>query len=148
MATHHGGLGQPLDRVTDMTREEQLVVDTSIEVLQDFHPEDTNHFEDVEHDNPTQLTAVTRELDHLHKRIQAEEGKLTESLLCIEQKLQQLSISLNLPTNTEPLEEVLKLYMNTLCSTQKQIKFTNSLLQDISIFTRHDTTLHRHRNCS
>ena len=30
MATHHGGLGQPLDRVTNMTREEQLVADTNI----------------------------------------------------------------------------------------------------------------------
>ena len=44
MATHHGGLGQPLDRVTNMTREDQP--DTNIEVLQDFHPDDTDHFED------------------------------------------------------------------------------------------------------
>ena len=30
MATHHGGSGQPLDRVTNMTREEQPVVDTNL----------------------------------------------------------------------------------------------------------------------
>ena len=29
----------------------------------------------------------------------------------------------------------------TLCSVQKQTNFTNSLLQDISIFMGHDTTL-------
>ena len=62
MATHHGGLGQPLDRVTNMTREEQPVVDTNIEVPQNFHPEDTDHFEDLEHNDPTRLTAITKEL--------------------------------------------------------------------------------------
>ena len=31
--------------------------------------------------------------------------------------------------------------MNTLCLVQKHTNFTNSLLQDISIFTGHDTTL-------
>ena len=52
-----------------------------------------------------------------------------------------MSISLNPPTHTEPLGEVLKHYTNTLCSVQKQKNFTNSLLQDISIFMGHDTTL-------
>ena len=46
MATHHGGSGQPLDRVTNMTREEQPIEDTDVEVQQDFHPENTNHFEE------------------------------------------------------------------------------------------------------
>ena len=73
--------------------------------------------------------------------MQAEERQPLESLHCIEQELQRLSISLNLPTHTEPLGEVLKCYMNTLCSAQKQTNFTNSLLQDISIFTGYDTTL-------
>ena len=56
------------------TREEQPVEDTNVEVQQDFHPEDTNHFEDLEHNNPTRLHFITRELDDLHQRIQAEEG--------------------------------------------------------------------------
>ena len=112
-----------------------------LKVQQDFHPEDTAPFEDVEHTNPTRLTVITRELDDLHQRIQAEEGQPTESLHHIEQELQQLSISLNLPTHTEPLEEVLKHYTNTLCLAQKKTSFTNSLLQNISMFTGHDTTL-------
>ena len=74
MATHHGGSGQPLDRDTDMTRGEQPIVDTNVEVQQDFHPEDTAPFEDVEHTNPARLPVITRELDDLHQRIQAEEG--------------------------------------------------------------------------
>ena len=88
MATHHGGLGQPLDRDSNVTREKQTVVVTNVEVMQDFHPEDTDHFEDLEHNNLTRLTSITRELDDLHQRIQAEEGQPTEALNCIEQELQ------------------------------------------------------------
>ena len=51
-----------------------------------------------------------------------------------------LSISLNPPAPTEPLGEVIRHYMNTLCSTQKQTNLTNSLLQDIYVFNGHDTT--------
>ena len=45
VATHQGGSGQPLDRDTNMNREKQPVVDTDVEVQQDFHPEDTAQFE-------------------------------------------------------------------------------------------------------
>ena len=127
MDTHHGGSGQPLDRDT--------------ELQQDFHLEDTEQFENLEHNNPDRLHVITRELDDLHQRIQAEEGQPTEPLHHTEQELQWLSISLNLPTHTEPLGEVLKHYKNTLCLVQKQTNFTNSLLQDISIFMGHDMTL-------
>ena len=50
-------------------------------------------------------------------------------------------MSFSPPTHIEPLREVLKHYTNTLCLVQKQTNFTNSLLQDISIFTEHDITL-------
>ena len=73
MSTHHGGSGQPLDTDTSMTREEQPDVDANVEVQQDFHPKDTAQFEVLEHNNPTRLTAITRELDELYQRIQAEE---------------------------------------------------------------------------
>ena len=58
----------------------------------------------------------------------------------IEQELQRLSISLNPPAPTEPLGEVIRHYINTLCSAQKQTNLTNSLLQDISVFNGYDTT--------
>ena len=74
MVTCHGGSGQSLDRDTNMTREEQPFVDRDVEVQQDFHPEDTAQFEVLEHNNPTRLTAITRQLYDLHQRIQAEEG--------------------------------------------------------------------------
>ena len=89
-----------------MPREEQPVADTDVEVQQDFHPEDTDQFEDLEHNSPNRLHVITREFDDLCWRFQAE-VKPTEFLHCTEQELQQLSISLNLPTQTEPLEKVL-----------------------------------------
>ena len=65
MATHHGGLGQPLDRDINVTREADEATDTGIEDTQDFHPVETDHFEDLEYTNPARLTAITRELDDL-----------------------------------------------------------------------------------
>ena len=67
MATHHGGSGNPLDRDIDMTRGNQTIVDTDVEVMQDFHPVETDYFEDLELNNPTKLTAITRELDDKHQ---------------------------------------------------------------------------------
>ena len=131
----------PLDRVTNTPRDEQPDVDTDVELQQDFQPEDTDQFENLEHNNPNRLHVITREFDDLCQRIQTEEGWPTESLHHIEQELQLLSISLNLPTHTELLGEVLKHYTNTLCLVQKQTNFTNSFLQDISIFMGYDTTL-------
>ena len=60
MATHHGGLGNTLDRDIDMTRHNHIVIDTDVEITQNFHPVETDHFEDLEHNNPTKLTAITR----------------------------------------------------------------------------------------
>ena len=39
--------------------------DIDVDILQDFHDEDTDNFENVEHENPTSLAAITRELDDL-----------------------------------------------------------------------------------
>ena len=140
MATHHGGSGQPLDRDIDVTREVHAATDTGIENTQDFHSLDTDHYEDLQHNNPVKLTALTSEVDDLCQWVQAGEGQPTENLNYIEHELQRLSISLNPPPTTEPLEEVNGHYTDTLCSVQKQTNLTNSLLQDISVFNGHDTT--------
>ena len=67
MVTHYEGSGNPLDRDIDVTREKQTTVDTDVEDTQDFHPVETDHFEDPEYNNPAKLTALTRELDDLHQ---------------------------------------------------------------------------------
>ena len=57
MATHHGGLRQPLDRDINVTRGAQESTDTDIEDTQDFHPVEMDHFGDLEHNNPARLTS-------------------------------------------------------------------------------------------
>ena len=135
MDTHHGGSRQPLDSDATTTKNA-----TDVEAPQDFHHEDTDAFADVEHENPISLSAITREMDDLCQRIQAEEGQLTDSLHCIEWELQQLSISLYASAPPEPLEEVLKHCTDTLYSAQNQTHFTNTILQGITIFSGNDVT--------
>ena len=71
--------------------------------------------------------------------MEAREGQPAEGLDYIEQKLQNLSLILRVqltstPAPTEPLREVICQYTDTLCTTQKQINLTNSLLQAIAVF--------------
>ena len=44
------------------------------------------------------------------------------------------------PTPTEPFWEVVCQYMYKLCTALKQTNLTNSLLQDVSVFNKHDST--------
>ena len=127
MATHHGCPGNPLDRDTEATRETHETADTDTENTQDFHPVETDHCEDLQHTNPTKLTALAREVDDLCQQVQAGEGQPRETLNHTEHESQRLSISLNPPASTEPLGEVIQHYTNTLCSAQKQINLTTLL---------------------
>ena len=67
-------------------------------------------------------------------------GGCPESLHHIEWELQQLSISLHASAPPESLEEVLKHYMDIICSAQKQTNFTNTLMQDITICNGNNAT--------
>ena len=61
MATCHGGSGQHPDRDVNAHK----TIDAAIEHAQEFHHINTNDFENSEINNPTRLTAITRELDGL-----------------------------------------------------------------------------------
>ena len=50
----------PLDRDVNMTRK-----DIDVDIPQDVHYEDTEDFENIEHENPTSLAAITRKLDNV-----------------------------------------------------------------------------------
>ena len=60
MATCHGGSEQPLDRHIDVAGKAHETTDTDIENTQDLHPVDTDHFGDLQHNNPMKLTTLTR----------------------------------------------------------------------------------------
>ena len=108
--------------------------DTDVNILHNYHHEDTDDFENIEQENHTNLASLTRELDDLCHRVQVGEGQPAEALHHIECKLQRLSIALCPSPPLEPLDNVLKQYMDTLCSSQKQTNFVNTLIQDIPIF--------------
>ena len=72
----------PAEFHIDVIREAYEAADT--EDMQGFHPVETDHYEDLEHNNPARLTAITRELDDLCQQVQAEEGQPPEAFNCIE----------------------------------------------------------------
>ena len=135
MATHHGGSGQPLDRDATITEK-----DTDVDILHNFHHEDTDDFENIEHENHTRLAAITRKLDDLSHRVHIGEGQPMKAQHHIECQLQRLSIALCPSAPLESLDDILKQHMDTLCSAQKQTNFTNTLIHDISIFNGNDST--------
>ena len=56
----------------------------------------------------------------------------------MEQKLNQLTLTLQPPS--EPIEEVLDKYTDTLCNTQKKTSLESSLLQDIPTLNGQDSS--------
>ena len=131
MATHHGGLGQPLGRDDTLHGK-----DTEVNNPHNYHHEDTGDFESVEQENHTNLATLTRELDNLCHGVQAEEGQPMEAIEC---KLQRQSLALYPLTPPESLNDVLKQYTDTLCSAPKQTNFSITLYKDIPIFNGHDS---------
>ena len=139
--THYGYPPWRLRTTLDRDINDHKITDTEVEHAQEFHHVNTNDFNESELNNPARLTTITRELDDLCQQVQAGEGQPSEALNHIEHKLQKLSISLHLSAPLEPLENMLKHYTDALCSAQKQTNFATSMLQDIPIFSGHDTTL-------
>ena len=127
MATHQGGTGQPLDR--DPTPHEQ-----GTDILSNFHHEDMDNFENVERENHTTLKGLIRDLDDLQHRVETAEGQPMEAIYCLEYWLHRLSLVFHSSAPPEPLDNVLQQYMETLCSTQKQTTYANTLVQDIPTF--------------
>ena len=144
MATHHRHAGCPLNRgleiLTDDTEHVNIDNDSTNSsdatvALKD--PEAIGHPKDPAYENQDRLTALTREINNLHQRVAAGEGQPADTLDCIQQELQNLSIAIHQPqppAPAEPFREVLCQYLDTLCSTQKQSNLTNSLMQDKPVF--------------
>ena len=121
MATHHGGAGQPLDR--DPTPQEQ-----GTDIPNDYHHEDMDNFENVEHETHTTQEALTRDLDDLWHRVETAEGQPTEVINHLEHELHRLWLGFYPSEPPEPLDDVLQQYTETLCSAQKQTTFANTLI--------------------
>ena len=150
IATHHGDAGCPLDRGLDILIEdpEHADIDNNSTHSSDAtvaigSPEAVGHPENTVYNNQERITALMREINDLHQTVAAGEGQPAETLDYIQHELQNLSIAIHHPhppAPAEPLREVIWQYRGTLCTTQKQSNFTNSLLQDIPVFNEHDST--------
>ena len=130
MATHYGGIGD-----TSMNNPESQDIDTD---SQDNYQEDINDLENIEPNHLTGLKHLTCKIEQLRQTIKANDNDPMDALNHLEQKLNQLAITLHPPT--EPIGEVLNKYTNTLCNAQKKISLENSLLQDILILNGNDTS--------
>ena len=94
------------------------------------------------------LSYLPGEISSLQQCIEARDGQSVEGLDCIdhlERELQNPSLVLKTqtPSTPAPMErfrEMIHQYMDTLCTPQKQTNLTNSLLQDITIFSEHNST--------
>ena len=69
----------------------------------------------------------------MQHKLEVTEGQPTEAINCLEHDLCRLSLALHLSALSEPLDEVLQQYTETLCTAQKKSTCTNTLLQDITI---------------
>ena len=144
MAIHHGGAGCPLHRGLDILMEDSEHADLDNDSTHNLdatvtlgNPEAVGPSEVQTYHEEDRLTVLSRELNTLCQRVAVEEGQPAETLDCIWQELQNLSIAIlqpQPPTPAAPFGEVLHQYMDTLCSTQNQSNLTNSLMHDIPIF--------------
>ena len=106
--------------------------------IQNNYQEDKNDLENVEAYQLAGLKHLTCKIEQLRQTIEANNNDPMDAINHLEQKLNQLAISLC--PRTEPTGEVLNKYTNTLCTSQKKMSIESSLLQDIPILNGNDSS--------
>ena len=132
MATCYGGIGNAL--VNDSEPQD---INANI---QDEYQANINDLENIEPDHQAGLRALTRELEQLWQTVKANNNDPMDAISHLECRLNQLALTLHLPTPMEPIGEVLNKYTDTLCNTPKKTSFVNSLLQDITVLKGNDAS--------
>ena len=118
MATHYGGMG-----------------DTSME-----NPE-TQDIDNDSQDNFQQENIIQQlicKTERLRQTVEDRDNYLRDVIHQLEQKQNQLTLTLCPPS--EPIEEVLDKYTDTLCNGQKKTSLESSLLQDIPTLNGQDSS--------
>ena len=118
MATHYSGIG-----------------DTSME-NPETHDMDDDSQENFQEENIVQQLICKTEC--LRQTIEDRANDPRDVIHQLEQKLNQLTLTLCPPS--EPIEEVLDKYTDTLCTVQKKTSLESSLLQDIPILNGQDSS--------
>ena len=120
MATCYGGMGD-----TSMENPESQDIDSDSQ-------------ENYQEENIISIQQLTREMERLRQTVEDKDNDPRDAIQQLEQKLNQLAITLCPPS--EPIEEVLDKYTNTLHSAQKKTSLESSLLQDIPTLNGHDSS--------
>ena len=108
--------------------------------IQDEYQTGINALENIEREHQAGLRDLTHEIEQLRQMVEANDNDPMDAISHLECKLNQLALTLCPPTPLEPIEEVLHQYTNTLCNVQNKMSFVNSLLQDITILNRNDSS--------
>ena len=73
----------------------------------------------------------------MRQTVEDKDNDPRDAIQQLEQKLNQLAITL---PPSEPIEEVLDKYTDTLCNAQKKTSLESSLLQDMPTLNGHDSS--------
>ena len=119
MATCYGGMGD-----TSMENPEPQDVDSDSQ-------------ENYQEENIISLQHLTHEMEQLRQTVEDKDNDPRDAIQQLEQKLIQLTITLCPPS--EPIEEVLDKYTDTLCNAQKNI-LESSLWQVIPTLNGQDSS--------
>ena len=94
--------------------------------------------EHVEFNPPVSLLHLTHEMERLRQTVEDKDNDPRDAIKHLEQRFNQLAITLC--PSTEPTEEVLNKYTDTLCHAQKKTSLESSLLQDIPTLNGTDSS--------
>ena len=120
MTTCYGGMGD-----TSMENPETQDVDNDSQ-------------ENYQEENIISLQHLTCKVEQFRQTVEDNENDPRDAIQQLEQKLNQLTISLCPPS--EPIEEVLDKYTDTLCNAPKKTSLESSLLQDIPTLNGHNSS--------
>ena len=93
---------------------------------------------DDEHWTSNIVQQLICETECLRQTIEDTDNDPRDAIHQLEQKLNQLALTLCSPS--EPIEEVLDKYMDTVCTAQKKTSLESSLLQDIPTLNGQDSS--------
>ena len=108
--------------------------------IQDEYQANINDLENIKPDHETGLKGLTCEIEQLQQTVEANDNDPMDDISHFQCKCNQLALTLCPPMPVEPIGEVLNKYTNTLCNAQKKMSFVNSLLWDITILNRNDSS--------
>ena len=118
MATRYGGIG-------DTSMENPETPDT------DSDSQDISQEENI-------IQQLIHETEQLRQTVEDRDNDPRDAIHQLEQKLNQLTLTLH--PLSEPIEEVLDKYTDTLCNAQKKTSLESSLLQDIPTLNGQDSS--------